>query len=74
MAPQVDRTILYVIGTYPLLTTTFIDREIRELRDRGVEIDVVSIRRTERKLSSGQIDARGEVTYVLPAPARRVAR
>ncbi|HEY5651416.1 MAG TPA: glycosyltransferase, partial [Acidimicrobiia bacterium] len=73
VAPQVDRTILYVIGTYPLLTTTFIDREIRELRDRGVEIDVVSIRRTERKLSSGQIDARGEVTYVLPAPARRVA-
>lgn len=72
MAAQPEASILYVIGTYPLLTTTFIDREIRALRELGVVVDVVSIRQTTRQLSSSQLDARGDVTYVLPASARRV--
>lgn len=72
MTAQPGAAILYVIGTYPLLTTTFIDREIRELRDQGVEVDIVSIRRTERQLSASQEDAQAEVTYVLPASTRRV--
>ena len=35
----------YVIGTYPRLTTTFIDREVRILRRLGIPLQVVSIRR-----------------------------
>lgn len=72
MTAQQNRTVLYVIGTYPLLTTTFIDREIQALRDKGVGVDVVSIRRTERQLSAGQMDSQERVTYVLPASALRV--
>ena len=33
------RGIAYVIGTYPLLTTTFIDREIAMLRESGVDVE-----------------------------------
>lgn len=58
--------VAYIIGTYPLLTTTFIDREIRLLRQQGVTIDVYSIRRSSRKLSPEQKAAQEEVTYLLP--------
>lgn len=66
-------TVIYVIGTYPLLTTTFIDREIRELRSRGVNVEVLSIKRTDRPLSASQIAETADVTYVLPASALPVA-
>lgn len=46
--------LVYIIGTYPLLTTTFIDREINLLRQRGTEVQVVSIRRPARQLSPEQ--------------------
>lgn len=58
--------IAYIIGTYPLLTTTFIDREIRLLRQRGVTVDIFSIRRSPRKLSAAQKALQEEVTYLLP--------
>lgn len=58
--------VAYIIGTYPLLTTTFIDREIRLLRQQGVTIGVYSIRRSSRKLSPEQKAAQEEVTYLLP--------
>jgi colanic acid/amylovoran biosynthesis glycosyltransferase len=35
----------YIIGTYPLLTTTFIDREVETLRQMGMNIQLLSIRR-----------------------------
>ncbi len=34
----------YIIGTYPLVTTTFIDREVQGLRERGMDIAILSIR------------------------------
>lgn len=68
-----NATVIYVIGTYPLLTTTFIDREIAELRRRGVDVRVVSIRRTNRPLSATQMASRDDVTYVLPASASKAA-
>src|SRR5207302_7332175 len=37
--------IVVVIGRYPLVTTTFVDREILELRRQGLPIEIVSIRR-----------------------------
>ena len=56
----------YIIGTYPLLTTTFIDREVRLLQRRGVYIDILSIRRPSRKLSPEQEKLQEDVTYLLP--------
>lgn len=65
-------SVLYVIGTYPLLTTTFIDREIAVLRRRGVDVTVVSLRRPHGRLSPDQTT--DGVHYVLPAPVPAVVR
>jgi glycosyltransferase involved in cell wall biosynthesis len=53
----------YIIGTYPLQTTTFIDREIEALRRLGVDPHVISIRRPPHALSAREEDG---VQYVLP--------
>lgn len=58
----------YIIGTYPSLTTTFIDREIKILRTWGVQIKVVSIRRPLNKLSPEQVELQRDVMYLLPVP------
>lgn len=58
----------YVIGTYPSLTTTFIDREIGLLRGQGVSIRILSLRRPAQPLSPEQEELREAVTYLLPAP------
>jgi glycosyltransferase involved in cell wall biosynthesis len=65
--------IAYVLGTYPLPTTTFIDREIQQLRRMGVGISPIAIRRPKRTLSTGQRDLQADVRYVLPASAPAVA-
>ncbi|GIU87376.1 MAG: colanic acid biosynthesis glycosyltransferase WcaL [Acidimicrobiia bacterium] len=61
--------VLVVIGTYPLLTTTFIDREIHGLRRLGVDLRLCAIRRPgdDVPLSSDQRALAREVTYLLPA-------
>ena len=56
----------YIIGTYPKLTTTFIDREINGLRQLGVSLQVISIRRPTELLSQEQETIRAGVTYLLP--------
>ena len=56
----------YIIGTYPSLTTTFIDREVAALRERGVDPVIVSIRRPRGRLSSEQERLRASITYLLP--------
>lgn len=56
----------YVIGTYPLPTTTFIDREIDSLGRAGVDVRVISIRRPAQELSGPQLRLRDRVRYVLP--------
>lgn len=65
-------TLVYIIGTYPVLTTTFIDREIEALRRRGVEVRVVSLRHPHGQLSPGQ--SKQGVSYVRPASPLSVAR
>lgn len=68
--------LVYVIGTYPLLTTTFIDREIRVLRQRGADVRVVAVRRPtpDTPLGAEQRDLARGVTYLIPvAWARLVA-
>lgn len=59
--------LVYIIGTYPLLTTTFIDREIQRLRQLGVTLHVVSIRQPQRPLSPNQVALQKDVQYLLPA-------
>ena len=56
----------YIIGTYPLLTTTFIDREIRLLRGWGVNLQIVSIRQPKGELAPEQIELQKSVRYLLP--------
>jgi glycosyltransferase involved in cell wall biosynthesis len=58
----------YVIGTYPGLTTTFIDREIQALRRWGVDLQVLAIRRppASSPLSSEQRALQQGVIYLLP--------
>jgi glycosyltransferase involved in cell wall biosynthesis len=60
--------VVYVTGTYPLVTTTFIDREIHELRRRGVAITIVGVRRppVDAPLSAEQRQLQAGVRYLLP--------
>lgn len=58
--------IAYIIGSYPALTTTFIDREIQLLQKWGVEIKVFSVRKSKSKLSPRQETMQKEVQYLLP--------
>jgi colanic acid/amylovoran biosynthesis glycosyltransferase len=58
----------YIIGTYPLLTTTFIDREVETLRQLGMQIQLLSIRRppyhVDREAKYGEMQK--EIIYLLP--------
>src|SRR5574342_1407028 len=56
----------YIIGRYPGLTTTFIDREVLALRGRGVQLQILSIRQPWAALSAEQEALREGVTYLLP--------
>ncbi len=54
--------LLYIIGTYPLVTTTFIEREVRMLRSLGASIRIVSLRRPPPE----HPQPAEEITYLLP--------
>lgn len=56
----------YIIGTYPSLTTTFIDREVMAARRSGVDVRILSIRRSSGRLSAEQERLREDVRYLLP--------
>jgi glycosyltransferase involved in cell wall biosynthesis len=58
--------LVYIIGAYPGLTMTFIDREIRALRQQGVQVQVLSIRRPWTPLSPEQKKLQEGVMYLLP--------
>jgi glycosyltransferase involved in cell wall biosynthesis len=67
---------VYVTGTYPLVTTTFIDREIQELRRRGVAITIVGVRRPplDAPLSADQQRLQAGVRYLLPVRVPTLVR
>lgn len=69
-----DRSVAYIIGTYPLLTTTFIDREIDLLRRHGLDITVTALRRPHGPLSPDQRDMVEDVRYILPVSATALLR
>ena len=57
----------YLHGRYPVLTETFIDREILRLLASGVDLRIVSIRRPSNELSATQRELSERVEYLLPA-------
>ncbi len=61
-------SICYVIGTYPGVSSTFIDREIRMMRQWGLTMHLLSIRQPDQQksLSREQQENRREVIYLLP--------
>ncbi len=63
-----ERRLIYLIGTFPSLTTTFIDREVRTLRRWGVDVQVVAMRRPpdDLPLSAEQEACRQGVIYLFP--------
>jgi glycosyltransferase involved in cell wall biosynthesis len=63
----------YLHGRYPVLTETFIDREIQRLLARGVDLRILSIRRPADDLSPTQRELSRRVEYLLPAPPLSVA-
>ena len=60
--------LVYIIGTYPLLSTTFIDREIKILRQWGLDLQLVAIRRPGGilPLSAEQQKLQRGAIYLLP--------
>lgn len=58
--------LLYIIGTYPSLTTTFIDREISMLRKWGVDLHILSIRQPKRDLPGMSTENLERLSYLLP--------
>jgi len=60
--------LVYVIGAFPLLTTTFIDREIRILRQWGVDLQILAVRRSAAgtPLSADQRALQEGVVYLVP--------
>lgn len=63
----------YLHGRYPVLTETFIDREILRLLASGVDLRIVSIRRPSDELSVAQRELSRRVEYLLPASRLGVA-
>lgn len=63
-----NASLVYIIGTYPLLTTTFIDREIEMLRKWGIAVQVVAMRRpaADTPFSASQQALQQGVIYLLP--------
>jgi glycosyltransferase involved in cell wall biosynthesis len=60
--------LVYVIGTYPEITTTFIDREIQALGGMGFQIKILSIRRPSKTVShlKEYKETQRDITYLLP--------
>lgn len=65
-APPQPLRLTYLIGSYPVLTETFIDREVEGLLRAGVDLQIISIRQPGTTLSPAQQALKGRVTYLLP--------
>jgi glycosyltransferase involved in cell wall biosynthesis len=63
------KKIAYLIGSYPLLTTTFVDREVLEAKRIGVNLVMVAIRRGElTHIGPAARQLAEETRYLLPVP------
>jgi glycosyltransferase involved in cell wall biosynthesis len=66
LGDQQGARLAYIIGSYPLLTTTFIDREIEALQTQGMPSRILAVRRPHGVLSPDQERLGRNVTYMLP--------
>lgn len=63
-APSATRTVCYLVGEYPAISHTFIDREVQALRALGQPVETVSLHRTpEDRLLTGHDRAEAERTW-----------
>lgn len=65
-SPPPLRRLIYLVGTYPSLTTTFIDREIRALRGWGVDVRVFAMRHPPETLPLSADQLAEGVIYLTP--------
>jgi colanic acid/amylovoran biosynthesis glycosyltransferase len=78
--PELDvsakHRVAYVVSHYPLISHVFIQREVRALRARGVEVEVFSIHRSaaQEVLSTADAEEAATTHTVLPLDVRRFAR
>ena len=67
--PSNSKKIGYIVGTFPLLTTTFIDREILEAKRLGLNVTLIAIRRPPPFEMRPEVKTLAENTkYLLPVP------
>lgn len=66
----------YLVSAYPLISHTFIAREIDALRNLGVDLETMSIRRTPERMLLTEADRRAaaETFAVLPVSLSRLVR
>jgi colanic acid/amylovoran biosynthesis glycosyltransferase len=70
-----DKHIVYVIGTYPDLTKTFIDREILEARRAGLDVSIIAMRRSKAMdLNLAVQRLMEEIMYLVPISVIRFGR
>jgi colanic acid/amylovoran biosynthesis glycosyltransferase len=75
VSADVRKKIVYIIGTYPDLTKTFIDREILEAKRAGLDISIIATRGSgERALPSQVQRLMEEIQYLVPVSAFRLGR
>ena len=70
-----DKRIVYIIGTYPDRTKTFVDREILEAKRAGLNVSIIAVRRSEvEDLSAAVQRLKEEITYLVPVSLLRFIR
>jgi glycosyltransferase involved in cell wall biosynthesis len=66
--------IAYLLSEYPAIPHTYLLREVRELRNRGWAVEVISIRRCDRppdRLTADEREELDRTEYILPIGAAR---
>jgi glycosyltransferase involved in cell wall biosynthesis len=68
-----NKKIAYILGTYPILTTTFIDRELLEAKRLGLKLILVAIRKAKAgSFSTAVQQLSNEAVYLLPVSVSRL--
>ena len=69
------RKVAYIMSRYPILTTTFIDRELLEAKRLGLDMVLVAIRRARKGTFSPPVQRLSEeAVYLLPVSAIQLIR
>jgi glycosyltransferase involved in cell wall biosynthesis len=74
-APRATHRIAYLISQYPAFNHTFILREVRSLREKGVEIETMSVLdadRTREQLSPVEREEHDRTFYIKSLPITRI--